>query len=93
MLNKNFVFTGDFDHERKKLESFLDAVGANLRQDVNGKTDYLVVGDLKNLPLWAVERKYYKAQEKIKAGSNIQIITETEYLKAIRSTVAMAPAK
>lgn len=93
LLNKNFVFTGDFEHEREKLEGFLDAVGANLRQDVNGKTDYLVVGDLKNLPLWAVERKYYKAQEKIKAGSNIQIITETEYLKAIRSTVAMAPAK
>lgn len=93
LLNKNFVFTGEFDHEREKLEGFLDAVGANLRQDVNGKTDYLVVGDLKNLPLWAVERKYYKAQEKIKAGSNIQIITETEYLKVIRSTVAMAPAK
>lgn len=93
LLNKNFVFTGEFDHEREKLEGFLDAVGANLRQEVNGKTDYLVVGDLKNLPLWAVERKYYKAQEKIKAGSSIQIITETEYLKAIRSTVAMAPAK
>ena len=47
LLERNFVFTGEFFHDRKKLEQMLETVGANLRSEINSNTDYLVVGELK----------------------------------------------
>ena len=92
LLDHNFVFTGEFSHERQQLEQLLDAVGANLRSDVNGNSDYLVVGELKNLPLWAVERKYLKAKQLSEAGKKVQLISEEGYIKLVYDAVALKPA-
>lgn len=91
MINKNFVFTGDFQHDRNRLEGFLDQIGANLRDKVNGNTDYLVKGDLTNLPTWALERKYQKAVSLMQDGKKIKIITEREYLALVQDTIKSAP--
>ena len=92
LLDHNFVFTGEFFHERRQLEELLDAVGANLRSAVNGNSDYLVVGELKNLPLWAVERKYLKAKQLSEAGKKVQLISEEDYIKLVYDAVALKPA-
>lgn len=89
LLDKNFVFTGEFQHDRAKLEEILKTVGANLRDKVNGNTDYLVVGELKNLPQWAVDRKHGKAKELAVAGKKVQIIDEKKYLSLIHETTKL----
>lgn len=89
LLDNNFVFTGEFSHEREKLESILESVGANKRDKVNGNTDYLVVGELKNLPQWALERKYLKAQQLSDAGKKVKLITEKDYITLIQKAIAL----
>lgn len=91
MLNKNFVFTGDFQQNREKLESSLEKIGANLRDNVNGNTDYLVKGSLTNLPDWAVERKYSKAVTLSQNGKKVKIIDESEYISLLQQVLQMAP--
>lgn len=91
MLNKNFVFTGDFQQDRKILESSLEKVGANLRDEVNGNTDYLVKGSLANLPDWAVERKYKKALMLAQNGKKVKIIDEAEYKSLLHAALCTAP--
>lgn len=88
MLNKTVAFTGDFSTDRNKLEEMLASVGALLRQSVTSKTDYLVVGDLTDLPDFALERKSYKADQMIAQGGKIQKITELEYLALIKTALA-----
>ena len=89
LLENNFVFTGEFSHDREKLESFLELVGANKRDKVNGNTDYLVVGELKNLPQWALERKYQKARQLSDAGKKVKMITEKDYITLIQKSIAL----
>lgn len=89
LLDNNFVFTGEFSHEREKLESILESVGANKRDKVNGNTDYLVVGELKKLPQWALERKYLKAQQLSDAGKKVKLITEKDYITLIQKAIAL----
>lgn len=84
LLEKNFVFTGDFQSNREELEAMLDGVGANKRDKINGKTAYLVKGNIENLPQWAVERKYLKALPLSESG-NLQIIGEKEYIELVES--------
>ena len=83
LIDKNFVFTGDFLSNRWELENAVEKVGANLRTEVNGNTDYLVAGDVTHLPQWAVERKYLKAKELIEKGGKLRIITEEQYFNMI----------
>ena len=83
LIDKNFVFTGDFLSNRRELENAVEKVGANLRTEVNGNTDYLVAGDVTHLPQWAVERKYLKAKELIEKGGKLRIITEEQYFNMI----------
>lgn len=89
LYDKNFAFTGDFSDDRDQLEDLLEGVGANLREKVNTKTAYLVVGDTSHLPEWAIERKYNKAQALIKSGQNITILNEQQYKSLINDTVSL----
>lgn len=93
LLDKNFVFTGEFQHDREKLQNVLQAVGANLRTEINTKTSYLVYGNLKNLPQWALERKYEKAKKMIENGAQIIVLSEEEYLVLLKSTIDKAPVQ
>ena len=89
IFDKNFAFTGDFFLDRDYLEGLLKDVGANLREKVNTKTVYLVVGDISHLPEWAVARKLGKANELIAEGQNITKLTESEYIALIEQTRAL----
>ena len=91
LLDKNFVFTGEFQHDREKLQNVLQSFGANLRTEINTKTSYLVYGNLKNLPQWALERKYEKAKKMIENGAQITVLSEDEYLVLLKSTIEKAP--
>lgn len=93
LLDKNFVFTGEFQHDREKLQNALQAVGANLRTEINTKTSYLVYGNLENLPPWALERKYEKAKKMIENGTQIIVISEVEYLNLLKNTIEQAPTQ
>lgn len=89
LYDKNFTFTGDFSDDRDQLEDLLTEVGANLREKVNTKTAYLVVGDISHLPEWALERKYNKAQALIESGQHITILNEQQYKNLINDTVSI----
>lgn len=89
LYDKNFTFTGDFSDDRDQLEDLLEGVGANLREKVNTKTAYLVVGDISHLPEWAIERKYNKAQALIESGQHITILNEQQYKNLINDTVSI----
>ena len=91
--NKNFAFSGDFLTDRERLEGLVLTVGANLRTEVNTKTDYLVTGDLTHLPDWALARKSGKADSLKTAGQNLTKLTEAEYIALIQSTTALKPTK
>lgn len=88
LLDKNFVFTGDFLCDREKLGGMLEQVGANLRSSVNTKTAFLVVGDTSNLPDWALDRKLHVAESLIEKGQDLQIISESEYIDLIEKTIS-----
>lgn len=91
LLNKNFVFTGEFTRDRAQLEAVLETVGANLRSEVNRNTDYLVLGELKNLPQWALERKYLKAKNLAESGGKVQLISESEYIRIVHDATTHKP--
>lgn len=85
LIYKTFSFTGEFETSRKKLEKMLSEVGAVLAKSVEKDTNYLVKGDISDFPDWALERKLYKAEDMIKNGSSIQIISEQEFLELIKN--------
>lgn len=85
LLNKKFAFTGDFIEDRANLENMLSKVGAILQTSVNTNTDFLVVGNISNLPEWALERKYKKAREIYDKKGIIKILSETKYLSMIEN--------
>ena len=78
-----FVYTGDFSVSRENMEEMARSVGANPRQNVNSRTDYLVVGDLSNREEWVIERKLRKAEELISQGEKVRKINEQEYFDLI----------
>lgn len=79
-----FVFTGEFC-DRPGLEALTEQVGALLRNSVTGNTDYLVVGNMDNMPEWATKRKLNKAFELQRSGGKVKIIGEAEYMALINS--------
>ncbi len=85
LIYKTFAFTGEFETSRKRLEKMLSDVGAVLAKSVEKSTNYLVKGDISDFPDWALERKLYKAEEAIKNGNAIQIISEQEFLELIKN--------
>ena len=87
LLDKKFVFTGDFLTYRSRLESLLDEVGADLCTMVDGGTNYLVCGDLSKLPEWARARKAGIADIRIASGQPITKLTEGQYIDLIRQTL------
>ena len=78
-----FVYTGDFSISREDMEEMARSVGANPRQNVNSRTDYLVVGDLSNREEWVIERKLRRAEALIEQGEKVRKINEREYFDLI----------
>lgn len=85
LLDTAFVFTGEFSIDRASIEQMALSVGALIRQKVTSNTDYLVVGNLSNLPEWAIERKYSKAKSLCEDRKKVKLIDETKYFSMISS--------
>ena len=79
---KSFCLTGDFKHgERSIVEELLVSKGGIKKTGVSGKLDYLIVGD-KGSQAWKFGNyggKVQKAMEFKEKGSNIQIISESDF--------------
>jgi len=73
--NKKIVFTGAMSKSRVELEKQAKALGILVGKSVSSKTDFLIVGE--NV-----------GQSKIKAAKSheVEILTETEYLKKLKSS-------
>lgn len=83
LFNTAFVFTGDFSVSREKIEEIALSVGGLVRQAVNTKTDFLVVGDVSNLPDWALARKKEKAEALADNGEKVRLISESEFFDMV----------
>lgn len=79
LYNVVFAFTGSFSAPRESMEQKALNLGAIVRGNVSRNTDYLVVGDISDLPDWAVARKSGKADELIGQGRKVRKITESAY--------------
>lgn len=88
LLEKSFCFTGEFSVSREEMIENVISVGALPREQVSGKTTYLVVGDVSDLPEWAIERKKGKAEELQQAGKPIQIIDEDMFFDLLQNARA-----
>lgn len=77
----SFVFTGALETPRKEIAAITAGLGGNVRDIVNDKIDYLVIG----LPSHAhlkdqkPSKKEAAARKLLEAGGKIQIITEEEF--------------
>lgn len=91
LLDKTFAFTGDFSAGREYVESLVPQVGALVRENVSGKLDYLVVGDVSSLPDWALERKLKKADALIAEGKPLQKLTENEFIRLVMNVLSTKP--
>lgn len=85
LLDKTFAFTGVFQSDRLELEAMVGKVGAVLKNSVSRKLNYLVVGDLSDYDDGT--GKLTMAETFIAEGHPIQLITEVEYLRLIRSAI------
>lgn len=84
--NKNIVLTGDFNAgDRCIIKNRLEALGANVKEAVSGKTDYVIVGS-KGSENWSYGNygsKVKKALELQAKGKNIKIIKEEEFFECV----------
>lgn len=85
LYNVVFAFTGEFISPREEIEQAARDIGAIVRGNVSRNTDYLVVGDISNLPDWAIERKFEKADVLISQGRKVQKIDEDAFWEMIES--------
>lgn len=83
LLNKRFVFSGEFDAGRDKVEAMPENVGAIKTATVSGKTDFLVVGPRPDPRNPYDKYKRDKFEEVKAAGKSIQLIDEARFLAMI----------
>lgn len=84
LYNVRFCFTGSFSISREAMEALAQSVGAQVQQkEVNGRTGYLVKGDVAGLPDWALARKLDKAEELAAAGKPVRIIDEADFIRLV----------
>lgn len=82
VVGKSIVLTGDFEiAEVADIENKLSSMGAILKRDVSGKTDYLVIGNLGHSQWYygSYGRKIEKAIELQKQGKPIIMIEEDDF--------------
>ena len=86
LKNARVCLTGEFAHGPRSLcEQLTEQAGAELRNTVNGKTDYLVLGANAS-PSWAhtsFGRKIQQAIEAQREGCKVKIISEERWKSAL----------
>lgn len=83
LYGKVFVFTGEFKTPRYKLQEIAEEVGASPREKLLKSTDFLVVGDVREYPEWAIERKLLASNQLRKEGRNVTNITEKAFYRLV----------
>ena len=80
------VFTGTLSMLRREAANLAAAAGCEVTDAVSKHTTLLVVGnqDIKRLAGHTTSRKQRRAEELIKAGQNIRILTESDFQRAVR---------
>lgn len=81
---KSIVLTGDFEiAEREDIENKLISLGALIKKDVSGKTDYLIIGNLGHSQWYygSYGRKIEKALELQHQGKKIIMVEENNFFK------------
>lgn len=85
LFQKTVLFTGKMAHiDRKKAQQSVRKLGGKTPDTMSKQVDYLVIGDN------AIDKKSTKqiqAENLIKEGFKINIISESEFLKMIHSTL------
>ena len=83
LYDKVFVFTGEFKTPRYKLQEMAEEVGANPREKLLKSTDFLVVGNIREYPEWAIERKLLASNQLRKEGRKVINITEKAFYRLV----------
>ena len=86
LLGETVVFTGELSIPRIKAAELASTAGADVWDRVNKKTTLLVVGnqDIRLLAGHLKSSKHRLAEEMISEGYPIRILTETDFLEAIK---------
>lgn len=79
--NKEVVFTGKMEYERRDLMQMVMDVGGRTKESVTKTTDFLVVGtqDLRVVGSSGLSGKQKKAMQMIEKGHHIAVITEADF--------------
>ncbi|MEF9900752.1 MAG: exonuclease domain-containing protein [Pseudomonas sp.] len=85
LSDESIVFTGAMQMPRQKAQDLAAAMGCSPSNGVTKKTTILVVGDQDLTRLAGKEKssKHLKAEELIKAGHEIRIIGESDFLAMV----------
>jgi len=85
---ETIVFTGSLEIPRREAVALASNAGFDVLPGVSKKTSVLVVGnqDARKLQGHKISSKHKKAEELIKAGHQIQIITEADFFSLIHGT-------
>ena len=81
--DKSFVFTGKLEKiSRKEARGIIEKLGGKTPSGVKKDLDFLIIGDI------SIEKssKQEKAEKYIKTGSNIKILSESQFLSMIKSS-------
>jgi hypothetical protein len=86
LSNQRYLFTGKMQSmSRSEAEKLVKAAGGAISSAVNGKLDYLVIGD-EGSPFYGAGRKgskQLKAEGLIAEGAALKIISETAFLQML----------
>jgi len=85
LFGETMVFTGSLSIPRSEAADLAAQVGCNVGQGVTKKTTLLVVGDQDISTLGGKNKssKHIKAEELIKKGQRLRIITESDFKQLV----------
>lgn len=80
--DKSFVFTGKLEKiTRKEARSIVEKLGGKTPSGVKKSLDFLIIGDISK----EKTSKQEKAEKYVERGSNIKILTESQFLSMMES--------
>jgi DNA polymerase-3 subunit epsilon len=85
LFGEHLVFTGALQLKRKEAATLAAKAGCTVSSNVSNKTSLLVIGDqdLSRLAGQDKSSKHRKAEELIKTGNDIKILSESDFLHLI----------
>lgn len=91
LFGKTVVFTGELVMVRREVQQMVVDIGGHVAANVSKNVDFLVTGyqDITRLAAGQIKSsKYRKAEQLRAAGHPIEIMSEVDFYRTIRSTLA-----